>query len=72
MRYSTTTMTGRELRKLRESMNLTVTEAAALIHVSSRSWQRWEARRRAIPARVEKLLKLREQAHDQKAQRGER
>ena len=62
-------MTGRELRKFRESLNLTVTEAAASIHVSSRSWQRWESRRHAIPARVEKLLKLRQEAQSAGIQR---
>jgi DNA-binding transcriptional regulator YiaG len=32
-----------ELKSLRESLGLTQKEAASLVHVDSRTWQKWEA-----------------------------
>ena len=35
-------MTGRGLRRLRKKQGLSVAKAAALVHVSHRTWVRWE------------------------------
>jgi DNA-binding transcriptional regulator YiaG len=51
-------MTGDQLRKLREKLDLTPTEAAASISVSARTWQRWEASKKPMPEPMEKLFKL--------------
>lgn len=47
-----------ELRALRESLSLTPTSAAASIGVSSRTWQRWEAGERPMPAPMVRLFRL--------------
>lgn len=39
-------MTGRALRSLRKKHGLSVAKAAALVHVSHRTWVRWEAEAR--------------------------
>ena len=51
-------MTGDELKKLRQKLKLTPTQAAASISVSARTWQRWEARTKPIPEPMEKLFRL--------------
>lgn len=51
-------MTGDELRKLREKIGLTPTEAAASISVSARTWQRWEASKKPIPEPASRLFKI--------------
>jgi DNA-binding transcriptional regulator YiaG len=51
-------MTGPELRKLREKLDLTPTAAAASIGVSARTWQRWEASKKAIPEPAARLFKI--------------
>lgn len=35
-------VTAREVKKLRENAQLTQKQAAELVHVEARSWQRWE------------------------------
>ena len=40
------------LRALRKELGLSVTEAAAQVHVSSRTWGRWEAGTRHIPEAI--------------------
>ena len=51
-------MTGVELKALREKLKLTPTAAAASIDVSARTWQRWEASKKPIPAPAARLFKL--------------
>lgn len=51
-------MTGPELKKLRAQLDLTITQAAASIAVSARTWQRWEASKKPIPEPMERLFKL--------------
>jgi len=51
-------MTGEQLKAAREKLGLTVTEAAASLAVSSRTWQRWEASAKPIPEAMVKLFKL--------------
>jgi DNA-binding transcriptional regulator YiaG len=51
-------MTGDDLKKLREQLDLTITAAAASIAVSARSWQRWEASKKPMPEPMERLFKL--------------
>jgi DNA-binding transcriptional regulator YiaG len=52
-------MTGVELKKFREKLKLTATQAAASCSVSERTWQRWEASgMESIPERTAKLISL--------------
>lgn len=51
-------MKGSELRKLREKLKLTPTQAAASVLVSARTWQRWEASDNPMPEPMERLFKL--------------
>jgi DNA-binding transcriptional regulator YiaG len=51
-------MTGEELKKLRQKLKLTPTEAAASVSVSARTWQRWESRKKSIPTPAARLFKL--------------
>lgn len=51
-------MSGDELRKLREKLDLTPTAAAASISVSARTWQRWEASKKAIPEPAARLFRI--------------
>jgi DNA-binding transcriptional regulator YiaG len=51
-------MSGSELRKLREKLNLTPTAAAASIGVSARTWQRWEASKKAMPEPAARLFRI--------------
>lgn len=37
------------IRRRREAVGLTQAEAAALVYVTPRAWQRWESGDRAIP-----------------------
>ena len=52
------TMTGQELKKLRQKLGLTPTAAAASISVSARTWARWEASKKPMPEPMERLFKL--------------
>jgi predicted transcriptional regulator len=49
-------MTAKELKKLRESVGLSVNECARQVHIASRSWARYEDGTRPIPAGVVELL----------------
>jgi DNA-binding transcriptional regulator YiaG len=51
-------MTGNELKRLREKLDLTPTAAAASISVSARTWQRWEASKKPIPEPAARLFKI--------------
>lgn len=50
-------MTGRTLRRLRKAHGLSVAKAAALVHVSTRTWVRWESLR-VVPEYGAHLFKL--------------
>lgn len=51
-------MTGAELKKLRNSLGLSVTAASRQVEVSARSWQRWEADQQQIPEGALKLFRI--------------
>lgn len=51
-------MTGRELKKLRNDLGLSVTKASRQVEVAARTWQRWEQGRQDIPEGAVKLFKL--------------
>jgi DNA-binding transcriptional regulator YiaG len=51
-------MKGSELRDLRERLTLTQEAAAASVGVSARTWQRWEASKKAIPNQGQRLVRL--------------
>jgi DNA-binding transcriptional regulator YiaG len=51
-------MTGEQLRKLREELGLTPTQAAAAVAVSARTWSRWEASAKPVPPPMQKLISL--------------
>ncbi|KQB56129.1 MULTISPECIES: helix-turn-helix transcriptional regulator [Acidovorax] len=44
-----TTSSQHFLRSAREALNLTTTQAAALVHASRRSWERWESGVQRVP-----------------------
>jgi DNA-binding transcriptional regulator YiaG len=49
-------MTAAELKELRKTLGLSAAKAAAQVHVSERSWHRWEAGDRSIPESVVHLF----------------
>mgnify|MGYP006433218445 CR=1 FL=1 len=51
-------MTPDELKKLRKNNGLSVTQAARLVHVSDRTWQRYESGKMPIPGAVVELFKI--------------
>ncbi len=50
-------MTGKSLRALRKSLGMSTAAAAALVHVSRRTWVAWEARAR-VPETGAELFRL--------------
>jgi len=51
-------MEAAELKKLRNHLGLSVTQASRQVEVSARSWQRWEAGHQKMPEGAVKLFKL--------------
>lgn len=51
-------MTGKELKKLRNDLGLSVTKASRQVEVSARTWQRWEAGDQPIPEGALKLFRI--------------
>ena len=51
-------MTHDELKSRRKAHGLSVTQAARLVHVSDRTWQRYESGRQPIPEGVVALFDL--------------
>jgi DNA-binding transcriptional regulator YiaG len=51
-------MIGTELKALRDKLGLSQTEAAAIISISQRTWQRWEISSKEIPSAMDKLVRL--------------
>lgn len=51
-------MTGAELKRLRNSLGLSVNKAARQCEISARSWQRWESGTQPIPEGAAKLFRL--------------
>ena len=56
-------MNHEELKALRKHHGLSVTEAARLVHVSDRTWQRYEAGSQDIPGAIVELFKIKAQRH---------
>lgn len=50
-------MTGKQLRRLRKQIGLSVAKAAKQVEVSHRTWARWETKSQ-VPAGPVKLFKL--------------
>lgn len=51
-------MTGKELKKIRKHLNLSLAQASQQVEVSPRTWCRWEAGERRIPEGSIKLFCL--------------
>ena len=51
-------MNHEDLKALRKQHGLSVTEAARLVHVSDRTWQRYEAGNQDIPGAIVELFKI--------------
>lgn len=51
-------MTGDELKALRNSLKLSVPEAARQVEVTPRAWMRWESGEYKIPPGVLKLFEI--------------
>ena len=51
-------MTPERLKKLRRDARLTPMQAAALVHVDKRTWQRYEAGTLAIPGAIAELFQI--------------
>jgi predicted transcriptional regulator len=51
-------MTSDELKGLRKKHGLSVTQAARLVHVADRTWQRYESGRQDIPGAIIELFKI--------------
>lgn len=51
-------MNHNELKLLRKERGLSVTQAARLVHVSDRTWQRYESGRQDIPGAIVELFKI--------------
>lgn len=51
-------MTGKEIKKLRNDLGLSVTKASRQVEVSARTWQRWESGKWNVPEGAVKLFKL--------------
>ena len=46
------------IKKLRESLSLSTTEAARIVYVSERNWRRWESGDRQMPAAAWELFQI--------------
>ena len=57
-------MTSVELKSLRKKHGLSVTKASRLVHVSDRTWQRYEANQLCIPEAIVDLFKIKVKASD--------
>ncbi len=55
--------TPQDLQKIRERYGWTQSEAAALVHVTPRAWQWWEAGQRAMPIGLWELLLIKAGLH---------
>ena len=53
-----TPMTRRQLRMMRKRLGLSVAKAAAQVHVSPRTWTRWESGAIAVPDTAAHLFAL--------------
>lgn len=51
-------MTREDVRKMREAAGFSVSEAARLVGVADRTWQRYEQGTRQMPAPVEELFRI--------------
>lgn len=51
-------MTPKQMRAIREKMDLSQAEFAEKIGVNARTWRRWELGERPIPAPVEHLVRM--------------
>ena len=51
-------MTRQELKTLREKLGLSVAQAAAQVHVSTRTWERWESGDRHLPETAAHLFSV--------------
>jgi len=51
-------MDGRELKKLRKELGLSLAQAARQVEVSARTWARWEAGDQNIPEGAMKLFRI--------------
>ena len=51
-------MTHTELKAKRKAAGLSVTDAARLVHVSDRTWQRYEAGNQPIPGAIVELFEI--------------
>lgn len=56
-------MTPAEIRQARTDAGLTLREAAALVHVELRTWQRWEAGEREMSAAHWELFQIKVSQH---------
>jgi len=63
-------MTADEIKALRKSHGLSVTQAARLVHVSDRTWQRWESGAISVPGAIAELFPIKLQMPDLKKQPG--
>ena len=51
-------MTGNDLKAKRKQLGLSVTDAARLVHVSDRTWQRYESANQPIPGAIVELFEI--------------
>ena len=51
-------MTRRRLRMMRKRLGLSVAQAASLVHVSRRTWTRWESGETRIPETASHLFSV--------------
>lgn len=51
-------MTPEEIKTLRQAHGLSVTQAARLVHVSDRTWQRYESGGISVPGAIAELFKI--------------
>ena len=51
-------MTGIELKAKRKAAGLSASEAARLVHVSDRTWQRYESGNQPIPGAIVELFEI--------------
>lgn len=49
-------MTAKELKQLRQKYNLTILDAARLVHVSARTWSRYETKDYQMPEAIKELF----------------
>lgn len=51
-------MTHDQLKEMRKRNGLSVTEAARLVHVADRTWQRYESGKQDIPGAIVELFRI--------------